>query len=243
MCMITAAAPAFETTCRISAPSPVMSLTIRAPRRKHSAATLGLYVSIESGTLTLLTSSAMTGATRSSSSSSGVGSEPGRLLSPPMSSRSAPCSTSSSAWPDRVVEPQKAAAVRKRIGRHVDDAHDVGSPGREAPATDVRHRSAIVSQRSQRVGERSVRPRVLPQSVVEVLCHLAQPLDNFGLLRGHVHTLRRDPPAGCRGRRAERRARPSSIARRTGVYEELPLAAPYRLEGRVVDLGGPSSAR
>ena len=65
-----------------------------------------------------------TGSTRASSSSSGSGSAPGRVDSPPTSSRSAPSATICSAASTARAGIEQSAAVGKRVGRDVEDAHD-----------------------------------------------------------------------------------------------------------------------
>ena len=49
---------------------------------------------------------------------------PGRVDSPPMSRMPAPCSTICTPASTAFARIDKHAAVRKRIGCHVDDAHD-----------------------------------------------------------------------------------------------------------------------
>src|SRR5512135_633638 len=76
-----------------SPPSARMSLMIAAPASRARRATSALVVSTEIGAPTRGASASTTGTTRRSSSSAETGSAPGRLDSPPMSSRSAPSST------------------------------------------------------------------------------------------------------------------------------------------------------
>ena len=107
--------------------SPLMSFTICAPASSELRATPDRQVSIEIGILTAAASASITGMTRRVSSSSVIGSLPGRVDSPPTSMRSAPsCSISfpraialsrSKYWPP----------IGKRIRRDVEDAHDSSS--------------------------------------------------------------------------------------------------------------------
>src|SRR5262245_54530108 len=93
MCMRhTAASDPATTSMAPGAASAVMSLIIVAPRASASRITSGLVVSTETGT-PRPPSASSTGNTRASSSSAGTGAAPGRLDSPPMSTRSAPSST------------------------------------------------------------------------------------------------------------------------------------------------------
>src|SRR3990172_746077 len=85
------------------------SLMISAPMLIASRATAAFVVSIDMGTFTLLASAPITGMTLFNSSSSGTGSEPGRVDSPPTSRIPAPASTrripSSTASADVVKRP------------------------------------------------------------------------------------------------------------------------------------------
>ena len=102
-----------------------MSLMMDAPASMARRATSALVVSIEIGTSTVRGDHASTaGTTRRISSSNETGSAPGRLDSPPMSSRSAPSATSRAASAGvGVTEP---AAVGEAVGGDVDDPHDPG---------------------------------------------------------------------------------------------------------------------
>ena len=86
-----------------------MSLMIEAPAARAARATSALVVSIEIGILIEPESAWTTGITRASSSSSETGSAPGRLDSPPRSSRSAP-------WAAKRLANATASADR-RFGR------------------------------------------------------------------------------------------------------------------------------
>ena len=50
---------------------------------------------------------------------------PGRVVSPPMSSRSAPSAASSRPWAIADARVEEQAAVGERVGRHVDDPHQL----------------------------------------------------------------------------------------------------------------------
>ena len=85
----------------------------------------------------------MTGTTRSSSSATSGRVAPGRVDSPPMSSRSAPCVAQLEAVRDRGVGGPVEPAVGERVGRDVDDAHHQGPRQRRqpgAPRLQVAHR-------------------------------------------------------------------------------------------------------
>jgi hypothetical protein len=92
--MATKAAPvAAATSARVA----VTSLIMRAPAATAADATSGFRVSID----TLAPSAArasITGSTRRNSSSTGTGSAPGRVDSPPTSTQSAPSSSSRRPW-------------------------------------------------------------------------------------------------------------------------------------------------
>ena len=139
MCISTTPAPASATTRAISgsAPSAEMSLTIAAPASSARRATSALVVSTEIGTrgpgrerldhrehpAQLLVES-------------GPGPSPGRLDSPPMSSRSAPASISATAVVDGRLGVGEAAAVGEAVGRRVDDPHHLRHrvvPGHDRP--------------------------------------------------------------------------------------------------------------
>ena len=94
-CITTYAAPCSATTSRIrgSASPPETSLTSTAPASSAAAATSGRIVSTETATPSAA-SARITGTTRSSSSATSGRVAPGRVDSPPMSSRSAPSSRS-----------------------------------------------------------------------------------------------------------------------------------------------------
>ena len=95
------------------------SLTSSAPSASARRATADLAVSIETGTSPSRRSS--TGTTRRNSSSSVTPSEPGRVDSPPTSTIAAPSSSMRRAVTAAVVGIEVRAAVRERVGRHVDD--------------------------------------------------------------------------------------------------------------------------
>ncbi|MNI61424.1 hypothetical protein D3C73_1166950 [compost metagenome] len=95
MCISTTGTPV--SAAASNAPSwrrPKMSLIIPAPAATAARITSGLKVSMLIGTAVRAASCSMTGTTRRSSSSIDTGAAPGRVDSPPMSSRSAPSSTS-----------------------------------------------------------------------------------------------------------------------------------------------------
>src|SRR4051812_10655367 len=97
MCISTSPASSSRTTSNMSGSSrpALTSLTIDAPASSAAPATEDFRVSIEIGTSTSAARRLMTGTTRSISSFTGTRSEPGRVDSPPTSSRSAPCVASS----------------------------------------------------------------------------------------------------------------------------------------------------
>ena len=74
------------------------------------------------------TSRSITGSTRRSSSSADTGSAYGRVLSPPMSSMSAPSATSCSAWATAASAIEELPAVGKAVRRDIDDAHHQRPP-------------------------------------------------------------------------------------------------------------------
>src|SRR5579864_641210 len=95
MCMRIAPAPESRTISAIPSPcNAVTSFTMWAPAASACRATSALDVSTESITADCSASARTTGSTRCNSSSSETGCEPGRVDSPPMSSRSAPSCTS-----------------------------------------------------------------------------------------------------------------------------------------------------
>ncbi len=77
-------------------PPAVTSFTMVAPAASAASATAALRVSTLIGTVVSAARRATTGSTRSRSSASGTGVAPGRVDSPPTSSRSAPAATSAS---------------------------------------------------------------------------------------------------------------------------------------------------
>src|SRR6266508_2169201 len=94
MCMSTSAALASAATASMSGSSrpPLTSLTILAPAARAARATAALRVSIDSGTPVAPASRSTTGITRASSTAWSTSVAPGRVDSPPTSSRSAPSS-------------------------------------------------------------------------------------------------------------------------------------------------------
>ena len=99
MCMQMYPARYRATSCHISGrccPA-LISFTTQAPRSKATCATSGFRVSMEIGTGNRPLNRRRTGTTRRSSSSTGTGSENGRVDSPPISTRSAPSSNISQA--------------------------------------------------------------------------------------------------------------------------------------------------
>ena len=97
MCMRTTAAPERATTSAMagSERSALVSLTMSAPASSAARATAALVVSTEMKADVFFRRAQMTGTTRPSSSASGTGCEPGRVLSPPTSMMSAPSKASS----------------------------------------------------------------------------------------------------------------------------------------------------
>ncbi len=99
MCISTTGTP--SSAAAASAPSrrrAWMSLIMPAPAATAARITSGLKVSTLSGTWVRSASAWITGTTRRSSSSTDTGAAPGRVDSPPMSSRSAPSATSCRPW-------------------------------------------------------------------------------------------------------------------------------------------------
>lgn len=78
---------------------PEISLITSAPASSTAAATAAWRVSTEITASDRFRSSRTTGSTRASSSSAETSAAPGRVDSPPMSRITAPCRSSSSAWP------------------------------------------------------------------------------------------------------------------------------------------------
>ena len=93
MCMATQPTPRPAAT---GCSAPEMSLMRVAPASTAASATAGFTVSTE--TLTCGERASITGTTRRSSSASPTGSAPGRLDSPPTSTRSAPSATMAMPW-------------------------------------------------------------------------------------------------------------------------------------------------
>jgi len=94
----------------------VTSLMISAPAWMAAWATADFEVSMEIGTAVCEESARITGNTRRSSSSASTGWEYGRVLSPPMSSRSAPWATSSSPWAIAAPESKNLPPSEKLSG-------------------------------------------------------------------------------------------------------------------------------
>ena len=106
------------------------SLTIAAPAAIAARITAGLRVSTDTATPSPASASS-TGSTRSQLFALGHGRAPGRVDSPPMSMMSAPSSRIRRACASARCAVEEAAAVGKRVGRDVDDAHDAaGARGR-----------------------------------------------------------------------------------------------------------------
>ena len=73
---------------------------------------------------------------------------PGRVDSPPTSSKCAPCASSSSRARSRARD-RRIAAVRKTVGRHVDDAHQargIARRGRRAPCSQEDPERRVIPQ-------------------------------------------------------------------------------------------------
>jgi hypothetical protein len=103
---------------------PEMSLTTRAPAKIAWRATSALVVSIEIPSIPAWAKIRITGNTRESSSSTGTGSDPGRVDSPPMSIRSAPAANMRKAASAASSGVWWAPAVRKGVGRNIQHPHD-----------------------------------------------------------------------------------------------------------------------
>ena len=178
--MRTTPAPASATTRAISgsAASAVMSLMIDGAGGERPAGDLGLGRvdrdrDRELGRERLDDRDAPGAALRSSE----TGSAPGRLDSPPRSSRSAPSATSRRRERDRVVGLGEPAAVGEAVRRQVDDPHHLGDrivAGQDRPPTGfpARHdrrltfaRSGVSDASSRHAGRaRKTAPRRLDHS-------------------------------------------------------------------------------
>ena len=101
------------------------SLISEAPAPTAASATSSLVVSME--TLTWPASASITGITRRSSSSTGTGSAPGRVDSPPTSTISAPSSIIWLRSRDRPFTVEPLPAVGERVGGDVEDPHHQGA--------------------------------------------------------------------------------------------------------------------
>ncbi len=108
------AAAATTSTIRGSPRSAVTSLTKLAPAASAASATSAFIVSIETGTSVTAAIPSITGMTRRSSSASATGCAPGRVDSPPTSSRSAPSLASRPAVRDRRRGVQELARRPRR---------------------------------------------------------------------------------------------------------------------------------
>ena len=105
-------------------PTPAMSLTTLAPASSAALATSGFArVDAQGVPGRAFASPSITGTTRRSSSSTSMGSEPGRVDSPPTSTRSAPSSTSRAPWATASSALANMRAVAERVRRDVHDAH------------------------------------------------------------------------------------------------------------------------
>ena len=100
MCISTSGTLASATTpSRSGSWRPALtSLTMAAPAATAAAATDAFRVSTDTGTPAVAASFSITGRTRSSSTASGTSTAPGRVDSPPTSSRSAPSAARASPW-------------------------------------------------------------------------------------------------------------------------------------------------
>ena len=101
------------------------SLIREAPAPTAASATSSLVVSIDTRTWPARAST--TGITRRSSSSVGTGSAPGRVDSPPTSTRSAPSSIISWALMIGLFPLEPLPTVRERVRGDIEDAHDQGA--------------------------------------------------------------------------------------------------------------------
>ena len=171
----------------------------------------------------------MTGTTRSSSSSAGTGSAPGRVDSPPTSTIAAPSAISRRAWRTACAGVLERPAVRERVGRDVDDAHDR-----------VRDHRATLTNASRRSGSRTHTVRIsatkTPASPIgRDAKRWDDPCVNTDAARRDRHDHHRDPhPPGRPGRRARRRRRVGR-GRHPGVPRRSPARdrrLPRRLRGR-----------
>jgi len=99
-CMCMTMSPAWVLATASIAPgarNAFTSFTTEQPASIAARITAGFIVSMETATPSFASAS-ITGITRRSSSSSATGSEPGRVDSPPTSTKSAPSSRSSRPW-------------------------------------------------------------------------------------------------------------------------------------------------
>ncbi len=83
---------------------------------------------------------AITGTTRRNSSSNSTGWAPGRVDSPPTSMMAAPSSAICTPLRDRIIEPYELPAVRKRVRRDIQHAHDDRALEPEHPSPTMKYR-------------------------------------------------------------------------------------------------------
>ena len=160
-----------------SGPTPQMSLTASAPASSAAAATAVFVVSMVSG---VSGNAARTAATTGTTRRQLVGvarpaAWPGRVDSPPTSSRSAPSSTIRRAWATAAadgVAGREQPVAGERIGRHVEDAHHVraaapGEGGRADRVGSIARPAVGGSAWAVRRGSSGLVGRVAQQRVVD----------------------------------------------------------------------------
>ena len=108
---------------------PPMSLMTSAPASRASAAVAACRVSTDRGRSVAARRASSTGSSRSCSSAGVTGSAPGRVDSPPRSSRSAPSAASSRAWATAASAPAGREPVQKLSGARLMTPMTRGRPG------------------------------------------------------------------------------------------------------------------
>ena len=180
----------------------------------------------------------ITGMTRSSSCSGGTGAAPGRVDSPPTSMIAAPSPTSRRAWTIADDGIGERPAVRERVRRDVDDAHDrerrhviEGSPCVQTAAARVE--SARTGADSCRDGSPGTGPgraqHPLHDGAGRTRRASARPGERSAGECAGFRARRRDPRAVLRG----------PVAGQLFVAPD-PLAAPVRARRRISEARAPA---
>ncbi len=196
---------------------------MRAPACAARRITSALRVSMDRGTRTCFAKPSMTGSTRRHSSSMSIGSEPGRVDSPPMSRISAPSASSCSAMGDGGLGCEITAAVGKAVGRDVDDAHDTGPVERKAGDGNARLlqtlqglRDSLISAVQQFLGRNEAAPN-----------GPGRPLDQLRSRKQQILAARNFERCRRR-RRLQASDRPNVEACRHSVLVRLSLRSPHQ---------------